>query len=79
MTFLGSGPSTIFPDDSLPTSLDLSDFNQRSASLEFTNGSTGPEVAALLTSLTVTVTVPEPATLALLALATAGFALRRRA
>ncbi len=79
MTFLVSGPSTIFPDDSLPTSLDLADFTQRSASLEFTNGVVGPEVTALVSSLTVTVTVPEPATLALLALAAGGLALRRRA
>jgi hypothetical protein len=79
MTFLLSGPSTIFTDDSLPTSLALGDFTQRSASLEFTNGTTGPEVAALIESLTLTVTVPEPATLALLALATAAFALWRRA
>jgi hypothetical protein len=65
MTFLLSGPATIFPDDSLPTSLDLTDFTQRNASLEFTNGVTGPEVTALVQSLTVTVTVPEPATLVL--------------
>lgn len=65
ITFLLSGPSTIFSDDSLPTQLELTDFTQRSASLEFTNGMTGPQVSALVESLTVT--VPEPGALALLA------------
>ena len=62
--FLLSGPATIFSDDSLPTSLELTDFTQRSASLELTNGMTGPQVSALVESLTIT--VPEPGVLALL-------------
>lgn len=68
LTFLLSGSPTIFPNDSLPTSLDLTDWAQRSASLEFTNGMIGPQVSALVESLTITVTVPEPGALALLAL-----------
>ena len=78
LTFIVSGPSTIFPDDSLPTSLDLTDFTQRGANLEFTNGLTGPEVGALIESLTLTVTVPEPSALALLACAALGGVLLRR-
>jgi hypothetical protein len=67
ITFLLSGASTIFPDDSLPASLELTDFSQRSASLAFTNGSIGPQVSALVESLTITVTAPEPSALVLLA------------
>jgi hypothetical protein len=65
-------------DDSLPTSLDLSDFNQRSASLAFTNGTIGPQVSALVESLTVTITVPEPAAPALVALGLLPLLRRRR-
>jgi hypothetical protein len=77
MTFPLSGPATIFPDDSLPTSLGLGDFTQRSASLEFTDGTTGPSILALIESLTMTVTVPEPARLALLGLEAGALVLRR--
>jgi hypothetical protein len=79
MTLILSGASTIFPDDSQPTSLDLADFTQKSASFEFTNGMVAPTVSAQLETLTLTVTVPEPSALALLALAAAlPIALRRR-
>lgn len=78
LTFLLSGSPTIFPNDSLPTSLDLTDFAQRNASLEFTNGVTGPVVAALIESMTVTVTVPEPSVLGLLGLGGLALATPRR-
>jgi hypothetical protein len=77
LTFLLSGPATIFSSDALPTSLDLTDFSQRSASLEFSDGATGPQVTALIESLTVT--VPEPGALALLVLGAGLVAVRRRA
>jgi hypothetical protein len=69
MTFLVSdSTAAVFSDDSIPTSFDLTDFNQRSASLEFIDPerTAGPTVSALLTA--VTYTVPEPGALALLAL-----------
>jgi hypothetical protein len=78
ITFNVEGPPSVFPDDSLPTSLDLTDFTGRSASLAFSDGSVGPQVGALLESLTVTVTVPEPAALALLACAALGSVALRR-
>lgn len=80
MTFLVSdSTAAVFSDDSIPTSLDLADFGQRTANLEFIDPerTAGPTVAALLSA--VTYTVPEPGALALLALAAALLSARRDA
>jgi hypothetical protein len=79
MTFLLSdSTAAVFSDDSIPAGLDLGDFGQRSASLEFIDPerTAGPTVSALLTSFTYT--VPEPGALTLLALGAAALATIRR-
>lgn len=62
---LDDSTGTVFPDDSLPTTLDLGDFDMAAASLVFSDGTTPAFVTADLTTLTFT-PVPEPAAAALL-------------
>jgi len=70
---------TALADDSVPTSLDVADFDASPASLAtltFLDGTIPRDVTAMIS--TVSVTVPEPGALVLVALAAAGGAARRR-
>jgi hypothetical protein len=76
---LEDSSATVFPDDSLPTSLDLADFDIARATIGFDDGNSFALVLADLSALSVTpVSVPEPSAAGLVAGAFAWFAWRRR-